>query len=63
LGGREETRYWLFDTDEALSVDEVASFPSFFPAVPSQTLACSPTSVRVAGLVHPCGWQESETRR
>src|SRR5437868_14869058 len=26
-------------------------------------LACSPTLVRVAGLVHPCGWQESGTLR
>jgi|SRR3954464_3508469 hypothetical protein len=25
--------------------------------------ACSPTLVRVAGLVHPCGWQRSGTLR
>src|SRR4029077_2893478 len=45
------------------SVPQTGLRPSFFAAVHGRMLACSPTLVRVAGPVHPCGWQESGTLR
>ena len=45
------------------SVPRTKLLLSFCAVVRGRTRACWPTRGRVAGWVHPCGWQDSETLR